>query len=261
MTLQDERWLITGANGKIGRGLRRHLQPRVGHLVVADLEAPEAGEANETCRAFDLRDPATIPPLLDGVDGVVHLAGIPDEAPYADLLQVNALGLYHLLESMRAAGVRHLVYASSNRATGLHPASATLDETSTIRPDGLYGASKAACEALARMYADKFGLRVASLRIGTFKEAPENPREAATWLSHADAWRAFEAAMTTREGFCVFYAVSANEHRFWSLEPGRAIGYEPQDDAARILGHDVAPPRDEPQAGALGSAEFTLRHM
>lgn len=259
--LDQSTWLVTGANGTIGAALRVFLRSRVRHLVVADLSAPANVVDNETSVAFDLTDPASMNTVVPGCDGVVHLAGIPDEAPYEDLLRVNALGTYHLLEAMRAHDVRRLVYASSNRATGFHPTTDLLTEASVIRPDGLYGASKAAVEALTRLYADKFGFQVCNLRIGSYEQAPSTPREAATWLSPGDALRAFEAAMTTTQQFSSVYAVSANRHRFWSLEAGRRIGFVPQDDASRILGDDVTPPAESPQGGDLASPEYTLRHM
>ncbi|MGO1514663.1 NAD-dependent epimerase/dehydratase family protein [Agrococcus casei] len=262
MKLSESTWALTGADGSIGRVLRRHLRDRVQRLVVADLQAPADPADNEVSLAFDVTDPASITPVVAGVDGVIHLAAVPDEAPYEALLRVNALGTHNLLEAMRTQGVRHLVYASSNRATGFHPVDAMLDDQSTIRPDGLYGASKAAVEALTRLYADKFGLRVCNLRIGSFKAAPVVPRDAATWLSPGDMTRAFEAAMTAEQPFSVFYGVSANRHRFWSLEPGHAVGYTPLDDASDILGADVQPSPHAPQAGAeFSSQEFTLRSM
>ena len=259
--LSNETWLLTGASGRIGRQLRCYLRERVAHLVIADLEAPSDPASNESAMAFDLDDPQSVAALLPGCDGVVHLAGIPDEAPYADLMRVNALGTYHVLEAMRSAGVPRLVYASSNRLTGFHATSELLDDHSTIRPDGLYGASKAAVEALTRLYADKFGIQVCNIRIGTYKERPTTDRDAATWLSPGDANLAFEAAMTTHVPYSVFYAVSANRHRFWSLEPGRAIGYVPNDDASAVLGADVRPTGESPQAGDMASPEFTLPYL
>lgn len=259
--LSRSTWLLTGANGNIGKCLRAHLPGRVGKLVVADLEAPVDLAQNEEAAAFDLTDPSSVAPLVAGCDGVIHLAGIAEEAPYEDLLRVNALGTYHLLEAMREAHVPRLVYASSNRITGFHSTSDVLDDGSTVRPDGLYGASKAAVEALTRMYSDKFGMQVCNVRIGSFEEQPSTEREAATWLSPGDAVRAFEAAMTADARFSVFYAVSANRHRFWSLEPGQAVGYLPQDDAAEILGADVRPKASAPQAGEFASAEYTLPHL
>ncbi|MBZ4497935.1 NAD(P)-dependent oxidoreductase [Dermacoccus sp. Tok2021] len=261
MALASETWLLTGANGNIGQNLRGYLRRRVAHLVVADLTAPENPAANETAAAFDLTDAATLPDLVAGCDGVVHLAGIPDEAPYADLLRVNAMGTYNLLEAMRQASTPRLVYASSNRATGFHSTDDLLDDTATIRPDGLYGASKAATEALVRLYSDKFGLQASTVRIGSYEREPSSAREAATWLSLADANLAFEAAMTTDVHYSLFYAVSANRHRFWSLEPGRAIGYVPQDDAANVLGGDARPGLGIPQAGDMASAEYTQERM
>ncbi|MGD7704846.1 NAD-dependent epimerase/dehydratase family protein [Microlunatus sp. Y2014] len=258
------RWLITGANGTIGSGLWEHLRGRVAGLVLADVEAPTDLREDEVGLACDLGDPAsidTVAGICADVDGVIHLAGIPSEAPYDELLRVNALGTYHVLEGMRRGGARRLVYASSNHVTGLHPTAEELDDTSTVRPDGLYGASKAAAEAVARMYADKFGLSVIILRIGSFSEHPSSDREGATWLSHGDAWRAFEAAMTTDADFALCYGVSANTNRVWSLEPGRAIGFEPLDDAADHLGEQASPEPEEPQAGEqFASQDFTLRH-
>lgn len=256
--LSSETWLLTGANGKIGRQLRHHLRKRLARLVVADRLAPPDSASNEVAVSFDLNDFQTVASLMPGCDGVIHLAGIADEAPYADLLRVNALGTYHVLESMRLAGVPRLVYASSNRITGFHSTNELLDDRSTVRPDGLYGASKAAAEALTRMYADKFGIRVCNVRIGSLEETPTSQREAATWLSPSDANLAFESAMTTSLPFSVFYAVSANRYRFWSLEPGRAIGYVPNDDASTILGDNVYPPDNSAQAGDFANAEYTL---
>ena len=262
MDLSESTWALTGANGNIGSVLRRVLRDRVRRLVAADLTAPADPADNEVSVAFDVTDPASIGPVVDGVDGVIHLAAVSVEAPYDALITVNAIGTHNLLEAMRTRGVRHLVYASSNRATGFHSVDTMLDDTSTIRPDGLYGASKAAVEALTRLYSDKFGLRVSNLRIGSFKDRPTEPRDAATWLSPSDMQRAFEAAMTTELPYSVFYGVSANRHRFWSLEPGHAVGYSPVDDASEILGLEVRPRTDAPQAGAeFSSRDFTLRWM
>ncbi|WP_215519898.1 NAD-dependent epimerase/dehydratase family protein [Phycicoccus mangrovi] len=256
--LREQTWLITGAAGRIGQGLRAHLQPRVEHLVVADLLRLTPQSTNERSVHLDLNDPATVAEAVAGVHGVVHLAGIADEAPLADLLETNVLGTCRLLEAMRTHNTPRLVYASSNRATGMHPPDTILDDLSPARPDGLYGVSKASAEALTRLYCDKFAINVVNMRIGTFEAAPTTPRDAATWLSPQDAWRAFDAAMTTSATFATFYAVSANTHRFWSLEPGHRIGYHPVDDAADHLGPHIRPPQDQPQAGPMATAQYTL---
>lgn len=241
MRISESTWLLTGANGTIGSDLRERLRSKVATLVVGDLTTPTDPAPNERAVSLDLEDPASLEAALQGVGGVLHLAGIPTEAPFEDLLAANVMGTYHLLEAMRTAGVRRIVYASSNHAVGHHPVDELLDENATMRPDGLYGVSKAAAEALTRLYSDAHGFVVCNMRIGTYADRPEHDRAAATWLSPDDAARAFEAAMASDEPYSVIYGVSANLHRYWSLEPGRRIGYVPQDDASELLGADVTP--------------------
>ena len=61
-------------------------------------------------------------------------------------------------------------------------------------------------------------------------------RNLSTWLSHDDAVRMFEAALTTPDpGFAVLYGISANTRAWWDLDAGRALGYQPQDDAERYV--------------------------
>ena len=257
----DETWLITGAAGRIGTGLADHLRNRVSRLILTDSRPVPGCLEGATAITLDLRDPNGLERVLRGVTGVIHLGGIADEAPFTQLLETNVLGTYNLLEAMRVSGVRRLVYASSNRVTGMHPATTILDDQTHPLPDGLYGVSKVAAEALTSLYATKFGTQVVNVRIGSFEDTPTSPREAATWLSPADAWKAFDAAMTSSAPLSTFYAVSNNRHRFWSLEPGNRVGFHPVDDASDHLGPEVAPPLREPQGGDFASADYTLRRM
>jgi uronate dehydrogenase len=194
---------------------------------------------------------------MHGVDGVIHLGGLADEADFHDLAEVNIVGTYHLLEAARMAGVPRVVYASSNRATGFYPTDHVVKPDEPYRPDGLYGVTKAATEALGRMYSDKFGLQVANLRIGTFADEPATPRELHTWLSPRDCTAAFRAAIAGTYTFTTFYAVSANTEPWWDLRAGAEIGFTPQDDAMTFAaGIDGEP--IEPQGGSFASPEFTL---
>lgn len=207
MDLATSHWLLTAINGRIGRYLQTHLREVVRFLTVADTEVPERPTLNEQSLSFDVTDPGSIIQLLHECDGVIHLAGLSDEAPFQNLVRVNLEGTFNLLEAMRGAGVRRLVFASSNRVTGSHPGDTVLDDTSPVRPDGLYGVSKAAVEALTRLYSDKFGIVVCNMRIGSYEQQPSTRREAATWLSPGDALRAFETAMTAEGRFLTFYAI------------------------------------------------------
>jgi uronate dehydrogenase len=166
---------------------------------------------------------------------VVHLAGIPGEAPFPDILAANIEGGYRLYEAARAAGVRRVVYASSNHAVGFseRPADGgTLSVETEQRPDTYYGLSKCFGENLASLYADRHGIETVSLRIGSFTAAPRTVRHLATWLSPGDCVRLVHAALTAPvAGHTVVYGISANTRAWWDLASARALGYQPQDDA------------------------------
>ena len=86
------------------------------------------------------------------------------------------------------------------------------------------------------LYADRYGLDAIACRIGSFLPVPETTRNLATWLSPDDCVRMVEACLTaTAPGFAVLYGISANTRAWWDLEPGRALGYHPQDDAEEFV--------------------------
>jgi uronate dehydrogenase len=228
--MEPRRVLITGARGKIGTVLRPALRDGVDELRLSDLQAPDDLGANETFFAADLADRAAVTRAIEGVDAVVHLGAVPDEAPFEELAGPNLHGAFHVYEACRRAGVKRVVFASSNHASGMYPVGVPLDGNQPPRPDGLYGASKVFGEALGSMYADRFGLSVVCLRIGSFQSKPRERRELSTWISYPDTVRLVRAALTADDvGFAIVYGSSANTRRWWP--PDTAIGYEPEDDA------------------------------
>ena len=99
--------------------------------------------------------------------------------------------------------------------------------------------SKSFGESLGRLYADKYGLEVACLRIGTFEERPREARHLSTWLSHRDAVSLFAACLSAPLRFEIVYGMSANTRSWWSGEAGARLGYHPQDDA-EVFAAEVA---------------------
>lgn len=232
MNLPEQTWVLTGAAGRIARSLRAGLAGRVTHLRLVDTASVQAEHPGEEVATADIRDQQAMVSALAGAQGVLHLAGIADEADFHDLVDVNIVGTHHVLEAARRNGVRRVVYASSNHVTGFYPTTTIVGPTMETRPDGFYGVSKVAGEALARLYADKFALSVASIRIASFQERPLDERHLSTWLSPADCLSAFLAAMTTPDlTYAAFYAVSHNTRRWWDLSAGQALGFEPHDNA------------------------------
>jgi uronate dehydrogenase len=111
------------------------------------------------------------------------------------------------------------------------------------------------------MYAEKFGLQVASLRIGSFEAMPRDHRHLSTWLSPDDALAALVAAMTAPNlTYAAIYVSSRNTRRWWDLGGGEALGFDPRDDAERHaarLGAAVAQPPPL-QGGSYATAACTL---
>jgi uronate dehydrogenase len=226
--------VITGAAGRIGSVLRRGLRDVADELCLVDLVEIEGEDEREQTLPADLTDIDSVLLALNGADAVVHLAGIPSEESFDRLLGPNFVATYNVFEAARRQGVRRVVFASSNHATGMYPAGRRVGPDDPVRPDSLYGVSKVFGEALGRLYADKHGLEVVCLRIGSFSERPESWRELWTWLSHRDAVSLFRASLTAPGvEFVIAYGVSANSRGWWDGTSARGLGYEPRDDAER----------------------------
>jgi len=230
------RVLLTGAAGEIGRVVRPALRGAAGRLRLLDRRPMEpAGEGEELMQG-DLLDPALADAAARDADVLIHLAGIPRETGGTpeEILATNVVATHTLFEAARRHGVRRIVFASSNHTIGFHPADRMVGTEEPARPSGFYGASKVYGEALGRLYADKYGLDAACLRIGAFRERPGNARELGGWISHGDMARLARCCVDAPPfGFLVVYGVSANRRALWGndAEARARIGYAPRDDA------------------------------
>ncbi|MGO1054326.1 NAD-dependent epimerase/dehydratase family protein [Crossiella sp. CA198] len=230
-----ERILITGAAGGVGTLMRPRLA-RDGRILrlldIAELPPAGAGEAVELVTA-SVTDMAAMEAACAGVSAVIHLGGHSLEREWADILDVNINGTYTVFEAARRQGVPRVVFASSNHAVGFAPrADGEVAGNAFPRPDTNYGVSKVAGEAIASHYADRYGLDVLCVRIGSCFERPKDLRMLSTWLSPADGARLFEACLSTPDpGFRVLWGVSDNTRRWFSLEEAKEIGYVSQDDS------------------------------
>ncbi len=184
------RYLVTGCAGFVGSHLAEALLGR-SHEVVGvdsftDYYAREVKEANlEQARprpgfAFvehDLAD-GELEPLLEGVDGVFHLAAQPGVrgswgGTFAIYVRENILATQRLFEAAAQANVR-IVMASSSSVYGNAEQYPTRENTSP-RPVSPYGVSKLACESLAQTYSECFGLEVVALRYFTVYGPRQRP--------------------------------------------------------------------------------------
>jgi uronate dehydrogenase len=251
--------LLTGSQGSIGRSLARSL-PELGWQLRHFDRRPADRPSDQPAGGFvvgELTDPDALDRAVAGVEAVVHLAGQPTEAGWPVIRESNIEGCYRLFEAARRAGVRRVVFASSNHAVGYtpRPNAGQLPADTPPRPDTLYGVSKVFGEALGRYYHDRYGLQVACLRIGTFAERPPDRRAQATWLAPDDCARLVDVCLRSPAlGYALIWGISANRHRWWSLAAGAELGYQPRQDASQ---HPVPDQAGEIPLDLVGGG-FTL---
>jgi uronate dehydrogenase len=252
--------LVTGAAGQIGRIVCAGLNARGWKVRGLDqVPLTGVGGLSDPPIVADVRDAEAVQKASAGVDSVVHLAGIPTEAPFEEILGSNIDGTFQVFDAARRAGVRRVVFASSNHAVGYTPREETVPVDVPPRPDTYYGVSKVFGEALGRLMVDRYGLEVVCLRIGSWKQYPETVRELSTWISPADGVRLVAAALTAPDvGFAVAYGISANTRAWWDLAPARALGYLSVDDAEdysdRVPGADAEPDKSDPDWARVGGS-------
>lgn len=199
--------VVTGAAGFIGSHLVDLLLAR-GHTVIGldsldPAYSPAQKRANlaaaERHPSFrlevdDLRR-ADLAALFEGAGTVYHLAaraGVQDSwrLGATDTWEVNVAGTQAVLEAALAAGTGRVVLASSSSVYG---ETAAPGGPRIVNPISPYGASKAACEHLAGVYARR-GLEVVTLRYFTVF----GPRQRPDMAMH----RMFEATRPEGPIFC-----------------------------------------------------------
>jgi uronate dehydrogenase len=114
------------------------------------------------------------------------------------------------------------------------------------------------------LYADKHGMSVACLRIGSFRERPQDARQLATWVSPRDMAQLVRCAIDAPAyDYLVLYGVSANTRSRWANPAAAGIGYQPQDNAEEYAAQLALPSADsndpamEFHGGGFCAIEFT----
>lgn len=164
------RVLVTGGAGYIGSIVAEELVARGHEVVVYDNLAKGHREAVAEGARLIVSDLADRPALLGAlreVDAVVHMAAdslvgesVVAPAKYFHTNVVLGLGM---LDAMREAGVKRLVFSSSAAVYG-EPVKQPIEEGDPTAPTNPYGETKLAFERALGWYEGAYGLRSVSLR-------------------------------------------------------------------------------------------------
>ena len=240
--------LITGCNGLVGRILWENLADT---FALYGLDRHHA-DPNKNIFEADIAGSDQVMAVFDQIPSlryVVHLAGDPRvDADWGSVLVNNIAGTKNIYEAAHVHGVKRVIFASSNHVTGVYEGLPLVLHTqnnpefitinSPVRPDGFYGVSKVAGEAIARMYYDLHGLESICLRIGSVvkdDDPHKDPRHQSTWLSHRDLVQLVKKSISADVKFGIYYGVSKNGKRFWDISNAMTeLDYQPEDDASRF---------------------------
>ena len=271
--MSKPRVLLTGATGYIAGQLLPAFRETYDLRMIDVRTTDGAGRPVEGVEVVNLlaEEDAVPTPLFSGVDAVVHCGHLKPEGDDPRSLYEGERRNLDMMERVYRlsleCGVRRVVAASTNQAAKWYenPYYAGLkdrvDPEDYPRPDSFYGWAKAAWEPLGFLYAcGSLGrkLEVVQIRIvvpreidaSSFEDAPPERyvRDLAGYISERDMQQLFRRSIETPDiedehgvPFHIFYGVSDNARKFWSITNARrVIGYDPQDDSEVRFAPDIS---------------------
>ena len=192
------RIVVTGGSGKLGHESIRQLIA-AGHEVYNVDQVLPRENLCKTMR-MDFKDYGQVLEALTHIDGgwdkpdcVVHLAAIPgpSNAANAALFHNNTLASFNVFWAAKAAGIRNIVFASSETLTGIPfdkpPPYLPIDEDTPRRPESAYSLSKLLDEVMAEEFCrwdpqlKMIGLRLSYVKTreeyASFASLQDDPRK------------------------------------------------------------------------------------
>lgn len=180
--------LITGATGRIGNNLARHLKGQGydvrGTAIPGDRGAERAGRDGIELVTGNLRDADFCLAAVAGCDAVIHLGAMllfgPDDDQ--DLFEDNLRSTFNMMEAAAAAGgIKRFVFASSDEVyPSLYAKYLPIDESHPKEPYSFYGVTKLSGETMGDYFYRRRDLPVAVARFALTLEPwevlyPERP--------------------------------------------------------------------------------------
>ncbi len=144
--------LITGATGAVGPSVVAAFHDAGYKIRTLSRSVPTTGlfPADVESRVGDVTDPSAVQDALEGVDAVIHMAGLlhinnPPDSMRQEYERINVGGTQTLIESAAKADVKRVVFFSTISVYG-SSGGQVFDENSDLKPDSLYAQTKLAAE-------------------------------------------------------------------------------------------------------------------
>lgn len=163
--------LVTGGAGFIGSRVTKLLLDQGYTVTVVDNLSHGHKEAVDPRVSFieaDILDQKKLEEVLGGHDGVIHMASLIEVGESVkqpvEFAQNNVLGTVNLLEAMKAAGVKKIIFSSSACVYGT-PTRLPISEDDPIGVQkNPYGITKVAMEQFCMLYHELHNFDVVILR-------------------------------------------------------------------------------------------------
>lgn len=176
--MSERRFLVTGGLGFIGAWTLYHLALAGEHAVCFDLGTsserldmllPRTQQSTVHFVRGDITSRPAIDAALEGITHIIHLGALQVPACRANPVlgsAVNVTGTMNIFEAARAAGIRHVTYASSIAVYGRADEydDELLPDDAPRIPHTLYGVYKVCNEDAARVYFEEHGITSTGLR-------------------------------------------------------------------------------------------------
>ena len=266
--------LITGGTGYIAGRMLSELRQRYDLTILDIKDTNREGEKVEDVIITDLldKDRDNYRQYFQGVDSVIHCGfiGSASQAHRQFWKELDNVAMcYNIYQTCVEEGVRRAVVCSSNHAADFYERLIWQDKMEFVTPDMIplsdnyYGWAKISYESLGFVFAtgamtDGIRLENIQLRIGGPRETDIEGlgasdlkrvhRALGAYLSLQDQVQLIVKSIEAEDiadekgvPFQIFYGISDNTHRFWSIQNARdVIGYAPEDDSQTRFANQIS---------------------
>lgn len=234
--------LVTGGFGKIAKHFVQNFEDKY-EIIVADIATINGVFTDKVqVEKADLIDFSICSKLCEGIDTVIHLAGIVDPISESDeILETNIKTTHNIFKAAVKAKCKRLIFASSAQTIESYPTDIQINKNMPVKPKNIYGVSKCFGEALAAYHAYNNGISAICLRIGAYefpKDFTEmNVRDLSAFL-HPDDFNQLLIGCIETENiqYEVLNAISDNRYKRLDItESKEKVGYRPKADGFELF--------------------------